>query len=111
MKGLSVVFSGILASAALIVSPAFAQQMPLREAVEVLLAQADLVTKEVDIAVQIIQGSSFSLLVAAVTLPVQAVLVMQVLGTAKRANHSLRGSDALQVAALQVVRDFFCFYP
>lgn len=27
MKGLSVVFSGILASAALIVSPAFAQQM------------------------------------------------------------------------------------
>ena len=89
MKGLSVVFSGIFASAALIVSPAFAQQMfPAggSSSVAVLPAQADLVTKEVDIAVPITQVSSFSLLVEAVTLPVQAVLVTQVLGTARRAD-------------------------
>ena len=89
MKGISVVFSGILVSVALIANPAFAQQMFPAGAVSVLHAQADLVTKEVDIAVPITQGSSFSLLVEAVALPVQAVLVTQVLGTARRANHSL----------------------
>ena len=45
MKGLSVVFSGILVSVALISNPAFAQQMFPAGAVSVLHAQADLVTQ------------------------------------------------------------------
>ena len=70
-----------------------------------------LVTKEADIAVPITLPNNFSLLLAAIALLVPVVLVTWVQDTAKLANRSLRGNDALQVAPLQVCRDFLCFYP